>query len=146
MTRITYVARDLTKNELERVWAGFKENELLHTEIHQTSERIGFVALDNETVIGCSTGLAYKNDEIYNGWFYLTDLFVEPQYRGYGYGRILLKKLEERLTALGIKKIWLWTAGFEAPHFYSKQGYVKFAELEQYYASGHSRIAMWKNL
>jgi ribosomal protein S18 acetylase RimI-like enzyme len=146
MTLITYVERDLTEKDLEHIWAGFREHEIQHTKVHQTSERIGFVALNGKNVVGCSIGLVYKNGENYSGWFYLTDLFIEPKYRGHGYGRMVLKKLEEKLIILGVEKIWLWTADFEAPNFYRKRGYLKFAELKEYYVTGDSRIAMYKPL
>ena len=79
MNQITYIERDVTEDELEQVKRGFVENELFHTQVHQTSDRFGFVVLDGENLIGCSSGLAYKNGDEYNGWFYLTDLFIEKK-------------------------------------------------------------------
>ena len=146
VNKINFIERDLTKEELESIWEGFKENEILHTQVHQTSDRIGFVAVDEDVVIGCSTGLAYKNGESYNGWFYLTDLYMDKNYRGQGHGKTILLKLEEKLTTLGITQIYTWTAGFEAPKFYMKLGYEQFAELENYYHGGYSRFGMRKTL
>ena len=114
--------------------------------MHQTSDRYGFVVLDGENLISCSSGLAYKNEDEYNGWFYLTDLFIEKEYRGQGYGEVVLQKLEDRAKTLGIDKIYLWTAGFEAPDFYEKQGYSVFVALENFFKTGHSRFGMWKNM
>ena len=93
MKQINFIERDLTKEELESIWKGFIENEVFHTQIHQTSDRFGFVAVNDDKIIGCSTGLAYKNGEEYNGWFYLTDLYIDKEFRGHGYGKTVLLKL-----------------------------------------------------
>jgi len=96
--------------------------------------------------IGCSSGLAYKNGEVYNGWFNLTDLFVEKPYRRQGIGATLLRDLEERVAQVGVTKMLTYTAGFEAPGFYKKQGYEVIYEQEMWYATGDSRFALRKDL
>ena len=58
----------------------------------------------------------------------------------------MLARLEQRVTALGLRHIWTWTAGYEAPGFYKRQGYEVFAELEDWYLSGHSRVGLRKEL
>ncbi len=126
--------------------AGFDEHTHEHGNPLQTAERFGFVALDGEAFIGCVSGLAYKEGDTYNKWFYLSDLFVEKAYRGQGLGALLLRKLEARIAPLGIQHIWTWTAGYEAPGFYVKQGYTIFTEHEDWYASGHSRVGLRKEL
>lgn len=146
MNTIHVLEREMTEAEFARMNAGFNEHTIEHGNPVQTSERHGFVALDGERFIGCSSGLAYKNGNAYNGWFYLTDLFIEPDYRGQSLGADVLKKLESRVTALGIGNIWTWTAGYEAPGFYKKQGYETCCELEDYYSTGHSRVALRKTL
>ena len=146
MKEIRFIERDMTDLEFSQMNTGFKDYELFHTGVNQTSERLGFVILDGSKFIGCSSGLAYKNGEIYNNWCQLTDLFIEKGYRGRGLGKKVLKKLEEKLISLGIYNIWTWTAGYEAPNFYIKQGYEVFCELEKFYLKGHNRIGMRKNL
>ena len=146
MGEIGIVERDMTLPELERMNAGFDENSVENGIEIQGSERIGFVALDGERFIGCSSGLAYKNGTEYSGWFYLTDLFVEKEYRLRGIGSQLLRALEGKLLEFGISRIWTWTAGYEGPEFYKKQGYRVFAEMENRYSSGDSRIGMIKDM
>ena len=146
MKKIRIIERDMTDIEFSQMNSGFKDYELLHNGMIQTSDRIGFVLLDGNKFIGCSSGLAYKNGDIYNNWCTLTDLFIEKEYRRQGLGRKVLQKLEEKLNSLGIHKIWTWTAGYEAPDFYKKQGYEVFCELEKYYFNGHSRIGLRKKL
>ena len=142
--RISLVEREMTDAEFARMNAGFDEHTVEHGNPVQTSDRYGFVALDGATFIGYASGLTYKNGETYNGWFYLTDLFVEKPYRGRGLGAALLRQLEDRVASLGITHFWTFTAGYEAPGFYQKQGYEIIFEQEQWYATGHSRIALRK--
>jgi GNAT superfamily N-acetyltransferase len=73
-------------------------------------------------------------------------LFVEKKYRSQGIGSKLLKSLEEKILGLGIHMIWTWTAGYEGPEFYKKQGYHIFAEMEDWYSSGESRVGLMKEI
>lgn len=138
----------MTEAELARENAAFDQHTVEHGNAVEVAERHGFVLLDAETFIGCSSGLAYRavDGAAYNRWFYLTDLFVEKDYRRRGFGTQLLRRLEARVTGLGIETIWTWTAGYEAPGFYRRQGYAVFAEQENFYPSGHSRLGMRKSL
>jgi ribosomal protein S18 acetylase RimI-like enzyme len=141
---IKIVTRGLSSIELERVHAGFDQNAIdQHVEV-QSSDRFGTVALDGDHFVGAASGLAYKNNTTYNGWFYLTDLFVEKPYRRRGIGAELLTALEHALRAHGVRNVWTWTAEYEAPTFYKKLGYAVFAVLENYYSNGETRIGMRK--
>lgn len=132
--------------ELARMNRGFDEYSIENHNPIETPERHGFVALDGNTFIGCVSGLAYKEGDKYNSYFYLSDLFVEKSYRRSGLGSRLLQKIEAEIITLGITHIWTWTAGYEAPEFYLKQGYSIFTEMKNWYRSGHSRIGLWKKL
>ena len=146
MNRICFVEREMTEPEYACVNAGFGEHTVEHGNPVVTSERFGFVVMDGESFVGCATGLAEKHGHGYCNWFYLTDLFIEKAYRQKGLGAEVLGKLEDRVAGLGIRNIWTWTAGFEAPGFYKKQGYEIFCELDDWYSSGHSRIGLRKTL
>jgi GNAT superfamily N-acetyltransferase len=144
-----FTEREMTDAEFTRMQAGFDEHTLEQHNPLEISERFGFVVTDsNGNFIGCSSGLAYQQmpSGVYSNYFYLSDLFVEKPYRGQGIGVRLLRALEERITPLGITHIWTWTAGYEAPSFYKKQGYEVFTEMENWYASGHSRVGLKKSL
>lgn len=146
MTQIEFAEREMTAAEFARMNKGFHEHALEHGNPVETSERHGFVALDGNAFVGCSSGLAYRHEHGYSKWGYLTDLFVEKAYRQRGVGAKLLSKLEAKLGALGVINIYTWTAGYEAPDFYRKQGYEVFVEFEGWYQSGHARVGLRKSL
>jgi len=143
---IQFDERELTSSELALVSAGFAENAQKHGNPSETAERITFVALNGESFVGCSSGLAYKRARVYENGFFITDLYVAAELRGTGVGSALLRQLESKVRTLGIATIWTWTAGFEAPDFYQKHGYEVFCEMEDWYPSGHSRFGVRKRI
>jgi GNAT superfamily N-acetyltransferase len=142
MSTITLVEREMTEAEFSRMNAGFDEHSLEHGNPVYPSQRYTFVATDGELFVGCASGLINDNGQ----WLILTNLFVEQPYRGHGVGAAVLAKLEEKVSALGVRNVWRWTAAYEAPGFYKGQGYVILAELEHWYPSGHSQIGLHKAL
>ena len=146
MNDISIVNREMTSEEIKRMNLGFDELSLEEGLEIESSDRFSFVALKGNTFIGCSSGLAYKNGGKYSGWFFLTDLFVEKEYRSKGLGTKLLKSLEEQTVSIGVKHIWLWTSGYKALKFYQRQEYKKFTEMENWYSDGSSRVGLRKNL
>jgi ribosomal protein S18 acetylase RimI-like enzyme len=146
MPTIDLIEREITPTELERMNAGFNEHTIDNGAEIQAHERFSFVALDDGKFIGCVSGLAHKNGNQFNGWCYLTDLFVEKEYRRQGLGAQLLQTLEKALQQHDIDKIFTWTAGYEAPGFYKKQGYTIFAELENWYSTGDSQVGLRKTM
>lgn len=136
----------MTPEEIEQMDLGFDELALEEGVELESSDRLSFVALNGNTFIGCSSGLAYKNGRKYSGWFFLTDLFVEKAYRSKGLGSQLLKSIEDQASSLGVKYIWLWTSGDQALRFYQRQAYDKFTEMENWYSDGSSRVGLRKNL
>ena len=146
MNKISIVNRRMTSEEIKRMNLGFDELSIEEGLEIESSDKFSFVALKGNTFIGCSSGLAFKNGENYSGWFFLTDLFVEKEYRSKGLGTKLLKSIEEHAISVGIKHIWLWTSGYEALKFYKRQEYKKFTEMENWYSDGSSRVGLRKNL
>lgn len=144
----TLINREMSNEEFSLMKLGFDQNTLDNGVAIQSSDRISFVLLDKDKdkFIGCSSGLAYKNGVALSGWFYLTDLYVQKEYRKMGYGAKLLRALEFKAGQLGVQHFWTWTAGYEAPGFYKKQGYEVFASFENWYSDGSSRIGLRKQL
>ncbi len=112
----------MTDNEYKQEQSAFNEQGLKFGNPPEKQERFGFVATENGKFVGCSSGLVQKNNSEYGKYFYLSDLLVEKEYRKHGYGKKLLELLENKIKLLGIEYIWTWTAGYEAPTFYQKQG------------------------
>ncbi|MFN2393822.1 MAG: GNAT family N-acetyltransferase, partial [Pyrinomonadaceae bacterium] len=108
------------------------------------SQRCSFVALEEGNFIGNACGSTNGFSDKH--WFYLEELFLEKAYRRQNIGAEMLKKLEEKVSALGVESIYTWTAGYEAPGFYKRQGYEVFCETKNWYLSGHSRVGLRKAL
>ena len=146
MDTISIVERDMTPSELTRLRVGFEQGALERGAGIESSGRVGVVALDGAEFVGAASALVYRNGTEYTGWCYLTDLYVEKQYRGCGLGTKLLDALERALRRSSGLRIWTWTGSHEAPSFYAKRGYAVFAELEAWYSDGGSRIGLRKDL
>ena len=146
MNTIIIVNRELTTEEIELVNSGFDDLSIEEGIALESTERMSFVALQGDNLIGCSSGLAHKNGEQYSGWFYLTDLFIEKEFRNQGIGADLLKALEEKIITVGVKNIWLWTSGASTLRFYKRYGYKQFVEMEHWYSDGSSRIGLRKTI
>lgn len=54
---------------------------------------------------------------------YIENLWIETAYRGKGFGKKLLKELENSFEGKGFNNINLVTNAFQAPVFYEKCGY-----------------------
>ncbi len=146
MNNLKIVCRELTSNESNRMNTGFDELSIEEGVELESSERFSFVAEKRDGLIGCSSGLAFKNGENYSGWFQLTDLFVEKENRSKGLGKDLLQITEVKMASVGIKHIFLWTSGIKAIKFYERHGYKKFIEMENWYSDRSSRIGLRKNI
>lgn len=55
---------------------------------------------------------------------YIDDMWVDSNYRGNGYGRKLLKALEDNFKGKGFNNMNLCTSAFQAPDFYQKCGFT----------------------
>ena len=146
MKEIILTERELTSEEFQRMKRGFDEHAIEQGVKVQKADRFTFVSEREGKFIGTASGLAYKNGDEYSGWFYLTDLFLEKEYRRQGLGAQLLSRMEAKLKEHHIQNIWTWTAGYEAPGFYKRQGYHVFAEMEDWYSDGNSRVGLRKKL
>lgn len=143
---VKFEERDMKDVEFKREQMAFDEHGLEFGNPPEKQERFGYVAMDNGKFVGCSSGLAQKNNNKYGKYFYISDLLVEKEYRKRGYEKKLLKLIETKVKSLGVEYIWTWTAAYEASTFYLKQGYKKFTEFDNFYPSGHARVGVIKKL
>lgn len=135
---------ELSKKELNLIidthynhWVKFspkmiKENTIYKfSELYTENELPFGIALidDNENVVGfCVLKIENlkKYPEIYP---WLSDVMIFEQYRGQGYGKMLLNYGEEILKELGYSTIYVWTD--QAPDFYKKLGFKYKQEVEK---------------
>lgn len=62
-------------------------------------------------------------------WVYIETVWVDDSLRGQGIGKRLMLVVESYGHQLGLNGIQLYTAGFQAPGFYPKLGYVTMGKL-----------------
>ena len=72
-------------------------------------------------------------------------LWVDPDHRGTGLGRALLKRVEDLARAHGARRLILDTFTFQAPCFYEALGYHCYARLDPL-INGYGRYYYSKDL
>jgi GNAT superfamily N-acetyltransferase len=97
-----------------------------------------FLRRDGRVVGGASGDSHYA-------WLYLSLLWVEESLRRAGWGRRLVERFETEGAALGARRIWVDTYGFQAPGFYRRLGYQEFGRLDDF-PPGSARHFLWKPL
>ena len=83
--------------------------------------------------------------EVLLGWLGIHVLWLHERVRAQGHGAALLHACEQRAIALGALHARLDTFDWQAEAFYRRQGYERFAVLEDY-PDAHERIFMRKRL
>ena len=83
--------------------------------------------------------------ETYWNWLFVNVMWVKEELRGQGYGAQLLKMTEEEAIKRGARYAYLDTFSFQAPEFYSRNGYKVFGELKDF-PPGHQRFFYEKEL
>ena len=78
-------------------------------------------------------------------WLSIKLLWVAPSVRGEGLGRQLMAAFEAMGRARGCTHAHVDTLAFQAPRFYERLGYERFAEIADY-APGAARIYYKKAL
>ena len=71
---------------------------------------------------------------------YLEDLFVQPEYRGRGYGKALLTELARIAVARGCGRLEWWCLGWNKPSidFYKSMGAVPMEDWTVYRIAGET--------
>ena len=83
-----------------------------------------FIIYDKNTIIGGALG------QIIWGWYYLSDFYINEEYRNQGIGTQIIDKIEQfakENNALGVR-IDSWN--FQAPKFYQKLGYKVWGKFK----------------
>ena len=133
--------REITKTELDDIYADFKMIEAQDGVPYSEQKRHNVVAEENGMVVGFVSGLTNHK------WFFLSDMWVHEEYRRQGLGTKLLSMLENAARSIGMEHIYTWTSGFSNPKFYEKQGYCSFAVFEDFFeVKGYHHIGYKKDL
>jgi GNAT superfamily N-acetyltransferase len=82
---------------------------------------------------------------VFDGWIYISLLWVAETLRKQGYGSELLSRLETEAIQFGCGHAHVDTYRFEARHFYERTGYQVFAKLDDYPA-GECKYFLHKTL
>ena len=104
--------------------------------------------LQERRLVGVS-GYFIDDDEA-QGIYWLGWTYVNPFFRGRGYGKILMRHVEERLLGLRARKLYLSTSGLEkygsAVRFYERCGFRTEAVLKDYFRPNEDKLIMAKIL
>ena len=65
-------------------------------------------------------------------WLYLQVLWVDEQHRGKGFGTQLLQQAEREAADRGCIGACLSSYSFQAPGFYTRNGYSAFGQIDDY--------------
>jgi ribosomal protein S18 acetylase RimI-like enzyme len=103
-------------------------------------ERLVLSVREGRRIVG---GLA--GDCAWN-FVYVHLIWVDEAARGKDHGSRLMREVERVARRRGAALVWLNTFSFQAPKFYEKLGYRRFAELRNTPASGTVRFFYVKRL
>lgn len=96
----------------------------------------GLVVTKSQEIVGSCLYSFANNNRAFNSTYclFLDILFVEPEYRHLGIGKILVKSLEKIAQEKGIKRIEFWCMkdNTESIEFYKKMGAKKIDLLDVY--------------
>lgn len=103
---------------------------------------------EERRIVGVS-GYFIDDDEA-QGIYWLGWTYVNPFFRGRGFGKVLMRHVEERLLGLGARKLYLSTSSLEkyasAVRFYERCGFATEATLSDYFRPGEHKLLMAKSL
>ena len=75
------------------------------------------VARDGDTLVGCGGSEAYSNAAL------IRSIAVDPMHRRLGIGRLIVRNLLDRLSAVGVREFYLLTT--TAHDYFRKRGFKK---------------------
>lgn len=92
----------------------------------------------------------FIDDDEAQGIYWLGWTYVNPFFRGRGYGKVLMRHVEERLLFMRARKLYLSTSSLEkyqgAVGFYNKCGFIEEARLRDYFRPGEHKLILAKTL
>jgi len=103
-------------------------------------EGLGFV-IEDETgrMLGAAAGYTWA------GVSEIKQMWVDPAFRGRGFGQALLGAMVAEARRRGVSRIWVASYDFQAPELYERAGFKRVAELRDW-PEGHTNVILCKTL
>ena len=112
-------------NELLLRWINIKTIGNIKYGIINNTYPITIILLKDNELIGFYQIVGHDNDNTsYTPW--IANVYVLEEYRGLGYGRVLIESIPDFMKELNIKTIYLHTRHI---NLYEKFGFEKYQEL-----------------
>ena len=112
-------------NELLLRWINIETIDNIKNGIINNTYPITIILLKDNELIGFYQIVEHDNDNTsYTPW--IANVYVLEEYRGLGYGRVLIESIPDFMKELNIKTIYLHTRHI---NLYEKFGFEKYQEL-----------------
>lgn len=112
-------------NEILLRWINIETIDNIKNGIINNTYPITIILLKDNKLIGFYQIVEHDNDNTsYTPW--IANVYVLEEYRGLGYGRILIESIPDFMKELNIKTIYLHTRHI---NLYEKFGFEKYQEL-----------------
>jgi GNAT superfamily N-acetyltransferase len=92
----------------------------------QKSKRLAISLREGNEIVGGIVG------EVWTAVLFIQFFWLEQGLRGTGFGRKLIRAIEDEARRFGAKRSYLDTMSFQAPGFYRICGYREFGSIEGY--------------
>jgi GNAT superfamily N-acetyltransferase len=136
--RIHQLIKDLAEYEKAPLEAKATIQQIEETIFGENPVAYCHVAEDNGQVVGISIWFLNYSTWVGKPGIYLEDLYIDPAYRGKGYGFAFLKELGKICVERGYERLQWWVLDWNQPSidFYKSLGAVPMDEWTVYRVSG----------
>ena len=136
--RIHQLIKDLAEYEKAPLEAKATIQQIEETIFGENPVAYCHVAEDNGLVVGISIWFLNYSTWVGKPGIYLEDLYIDPAYRGKGYGFAFLKELGKICLERGYERLQWWVLDWNQPSidFYKSLGAVPMDEWTVYRVSG----------
>ena len=136
--RIHQLIKDLAEYEKAPLEAKATIQQIEETIFGENPVAYCHVAEDNGQVVGISIWFLNYSTWVGKPGIYLEDLYIDPAYRGKGYGFAFLKELGKICIERGYERLQWWVLDWNQPSidFYKSLGAVPMDEWTVYRVSG----------
>ena len=115
----------------------FAKDHYEHTQLNR--KLYSYSAEDNGEIIAAGRGSYFGKD------CNISEIIIAEPYRNKGLGRKILNRIEDMGKKSGCTRIIVDTYDYQAPEFYSKNGFIEKGRIENYRGE-HARIFFEKKI